>query len=86
MPLPDDLKVDWSKVSNGVQLQAEETAFNTVLKNIRPFKGTRVMPVNYSGETSLFTGQSRETLKSISVDKVISKPTSNGGLQVNFGA
>jgi hypothetical protein len=85
MPMPDDVDLDWSKVSEGVLQKAEETIITSVLKHIKPFKGTRVMPLAYSGEVSLFSDSKQPILKILSVDHITTKAAA-GGMQVNFVA
>ena len=85
MPLPDDVDLDWSGVSQGIVRKTEETIITSILKHIKPFKGTRVMPLKYSGEISLFGDKKQEILKSITVEKIVTKAVDTG-LQVNFVA
>ncbi len=85
LPLPDDVDLDWREVSEGIVRKTEETIITSILKHIKPFKGTRVMPLSYSGEVALFGDKKQGILKTITVDKLVTKPV-DSGIQVNFVA
>lgn len=85
MPLPDDVDLDWSGVSEGIVRKTEETIITAVLKHIKPFKGSRTMPLNYSGDINLFGKSHQPILKSISISDLATAPAQDG-VKVTFSA
>jgi hypothetical protein len=85
MPLPDDVDLDWSGVSEGIVRKTEETIITAILKRIKPFKGGRIMPLNYSGDINMFGKSQQPILKSISISGITSEPAQDG-IKVRFSA
>lgn len=78
LPLPEDLKLDWSKVSGGVLQKAEKSIIVGAVKNAPPIS------LDYQGRFKLF--QDRESqLKSLRIKQFKTEPAGDG-IEFNFVA
>ncbi len=82
MPLPQDIDVDWQKVSSGIVGKTETSVISSYLNKCEPFHGTRTIPFHRKGTVKLFQGQS-EKLKAIRISKFGLKPT-DAGTEIHF--
>jgi hypothetical protein len=82
MPLPQDIKVDWSQVSSGIVRKAETSVISGYLNKCEPFHGSRTIPFSHKGTIKLFQAKN-EKLQAISISKFDLKPT-DAGTEIHF--
>lgn len=78
LPLPDDLKLDWSKVSGGLLQKAEKSIIVGTVKNAPP------VALNYEGKFKLFQDR-KSQLKSLKIKQFKTEPATDG-IEFNFVA
>jgi hypothetical protein len=78
LPLPEDLKLDWSKVSGGLLQKAEKSIIVGAVKNAPPIS------LDYQGKFKLFPGR-KSQLKSLRIKQFRTEPAGDG-IEINFVA
>lgn len=78
LPIPDDINLDWSKVSGGIIKVAEKKIIVGRLKQI-------TFPLEHSGEINVIEQQS-PALRNFSVTNLVVKDSADGGTQIDFVA
>jgi len=81
MPLPQNIEVDWKKVSGGLICTVETSVISSYLNKCEPFHGTRTVPLDHKGTFKLFADKSK--LQAVKISRFTLKPIA-AGTQVDF--